>query len=68
MTDKPTMHELVDRLLATTGYQVTVPLSSELSASACAITFELLKVLLGVGFDVEVQHAPSPQLIIGRRR
>lgn len=64
---QPTLGALARQFVDSDGHQVTVPLSGDLTATGCEILFELLTVLLGVGFDVEVRHSP-PTLTIGRKR
>lgn len=60
--------ETAEKLLQLTGNEVTIPLSGELSALACGMIFELLKILLATSFDVEVTYPPKPKLTIKRRR
>lgn len=67
LVEKLMTRESAELLLQRTGYEVSIPLSSALSALSLEMAFELLKVLLGVGFDVEIKHEP-PSLTIWRRR
>lgn len=58
----------VARIIARTGLQVSVPLSHDLKPEDYSTLFEMVCLVLGPSFGVEVRRHPSPELCIWREQ